>query len=34
MKRNELTHYLDEYLNIGQVMDRSKNGLQVEGPEE
>jgi len=34
MKRNELTQYLDEYLNIRQVIDRSKNGLQVEGPEE
>ena len=34
MKRNELTQYLDEFLNIHQITDSSKNGLQVEGPEE
>jgi dinuclear metal center YbgI/SA1388 family protein len=34
MKRDELTQYLDNYLNIKQIIDSSKNGLQVEGPEE
>ncbi|RME47332.1 MAG: Nif3-like dinuclear metal center hexameric protein [Chloroflexi bacterium] len=34
MKRDELTNYLDEYLKISEIEDRSKNGLQVEGPEE
>lgn len=34
MNLNELTRYLDEYLKIGEIEDRSKNGLQVEGPAE
>lgn len=34
MKRDELTNYLDDYLRIGEFEDRSKNGLQVEGPQD
>ena len=34
MNLAELTSYLDEYLKIGEIEDRSKNGLQVEGPVE
>ncbi len=33
MKRDELVAYLDEYLNIAQIKDSSRNGLQVEGSE-
>ncbi len=34
MKLSELTDYLDAYLRIAEIEDSSKNGLQVEGPEE
>jgi dinuclear metal center YbgI/SA1388 family protein len=34
MDLNDLTSYLDEYLKIDEIEDRSKNGLQVEGPAE
>lgn len=34
MKLKELTDYLDDYLKIGEFEDSSKNGLQVEGPED
>ncbi len=33
MNRTELTQYLDEYLRIHEIEDRSDNGLQVAGPE-
>jgi dinuclear metal center YbgI/SA1388 family protein len=31
MERDELTAYLDEYLQVGSIADVSNNGLQVEG---
>lgn len=34
MKLDELSTYLDDYLRINDFDDVSKNGLQVEGPEE
>jgi dinuclear metal center YbgI/SA1388 family protein len=34
MKRDELVTYLDAYLQIQTIEDRSNNGLQVEGAEE
>jgi dinuclear metal center YbgI/SA1388 family protein len=34
MKRDELVAYLDDYLRIQAIEDRSNNGLQVEGREE
>jgi dinuclear metal center YbgI/SA1388 family protein len=34
MKRDELTAYLNDYLRVKEIGDRSQNGLQVEGPEE
>lgn len=34
MKRTELVAFLDEYLDIADVVDKSFNGLQVEGAEE
>lgn len=34
MKLDELTKYLDEYLKIGEIEDRARNGLQVEGPQD
>lgn len=33
MKRDDLTNYLDEYLEINEFEDSSQNGLQVQGPE-
>ena len=33
MKRDELVAYVDEYLRVREIDDRSQNGLQVEGPE-
>jgi len=34
MKRDDLVTYLDTYLRIAEIEDTSRNGLQVEGPEE
>jgi dinuclear metal center YbgI/SA1388 family protein len=34
MKRDELIAYLDNYLRIKEIEDSSRNGLQVEGPDE
>jgi dinuclear metal center YbgI/SA1388 family protein len=34
MERDTLIEYLDEYLNIAEIEDKSQNGLQVEGPDE
>ena len=34
MKREELTHYLDEYLRIGEISDYGPQGLQIEGRQE
>lgn len=34
MKRNTLVTYLDDYLAIRDIQDRSNNGLQVEGADE
>lgn len=34
MKREELVEHLDGYLRVGEIEDKSQNGLQVEGPEE
>jgi len=34
MQRTELVAYLDEYLRVGEINDRSLNGLQIEGAEE
>ncbi len=34
MKRDELVSYLDDYLKIHEIEDRSNNGLQVEGAAE
>jgi len=34
MKRNTLIKYLDEYLRVEEIEDKSQNGLQVEGPDE
>lgn len=33
MNCNELTDYLDDYLRIEEIEDKSQNGLQVEGPD-
>ncbi|MGD8466496.1 MAG: Nif3-like dinuclear metal center hexameric protein [Anaerolineae bacterium] len=34
MKRDELVSYLDEYLQVKTIQDRSNNGLQVEGADQ
>jgi len=34
MQRNELVAYLDRYLDVRAIADRSNNGLQVEGADE
>ena len=34
MKREELVHYLDEYLHIGEISDYGPQGLQIEGRRE
>jgi dinuclear metal center YbgI/SA1388 family protein len=34
MKRDDLVAYLDEYLQVAAIEDRSNNGLQVEGGQE
>ncbi len=34
MRRDELVEYLDGYLRVGEIEDKSQNGLQVGGPEE
>jgi dinuclear metal center YbgI/SA1388 family protein len=34
MKRDELVDYLDSYLRVKEIEDKSQNGLQVEGPDE
>jgi dinuclear metal center YbgI/SA1388 family protein len=34
MRCDKLIDYLDDYLQVGQIDDKSLNGLQVEGPDE
>ncbi|MBS3782809.1 MAG: Nif3-like dinuclear metal center hexameric protein [Anaerolineae bacterium] len=34
MKRNDLIDYLNKYLRVEEIEDKSQNGLQVEGPDE
>ena len=34
MERMALTDYLDEYLRVEEIEDKSQNGLQIEGPSE
>jgi dinuclear metal center YbgI/SA1388 family protein len=34
MRRDRLIDYLDDYLRVGEIEDESRNGLQVEGPDE
>lgn len=34
MQRSILIDYLDEYLRIREIEDKSRNGLQIEGPDE
>ncbi|MEE8389528.1 MAG: Nif3-like dinuclear metal center hexameric protein, partial [Anaerolineae bacterium] len=34
MHCRELVTYLDDYLRVKEIQDRSQNGLQIEGPEE
>ena len=34
MKTSDLVAYLDQYLRVAEIDDRSNNGLQVEGPDE
>jgi dinuclear metal center YbgI/SA1388 family protein len=34
MKRDELVGYLDSYLRVGEIEDKSQNGLQIDGPDE
>jgi dinuclear metal center YbgI/SA1388 family protein len=34
MERNALVQYLDQFLRVEEIEDKSQNGLQVEGPDE
>ncbi len=34
MRRDELVEYLDGFLRVGEIEDKSQNGLQVGGPQE